>query len=127
MPGVAGKGLPPPGVVIIEDGSAKVRFGGGVDGGSIRLLFRGGLAGEGDAARYRRRSAPSSPFVLLLVLLLLLLESFFVIVLLPRFFLSRLRLRIGGVRGGDMRIEWWWLAWWNEWVGRSSSSSEFAA
>ncbi len=48
-PGVLGKGLPPPGVVIMDDGKASLFLGGGVDGGSI--LFLGGLAGDGDAAR----------------------------------------------------------------------------
>lgn len=52
-PGVFGNGLPPPGVVIIDDGRASLVFlGGGVEGGSILLLFSlRGLAGEGDAAR----------------------------------------------------------------------------
>lgn len=51
IPGVLGlKRLPPPGVVIMDEGSASlIFFAGGVDGGSIRLL--GGLAGDGEAAR----------------------------------------------------------------------------
>lgn len=47
-PGVLGNRLPPPGVVIIEDGNARF-FEGGVDGGSMRVFT--GLAGDGDAAR----------------------------------------------------------------------------
>lgn len=55
MPGVLGLNrLPPPGVVIIDDGSASLLvlgvLGGGVEGGSIRLIL-GGLAGDGEAAR----------------------------------------------------------------------------
>lgn len=51
-PGVLGNGLPPPGVVIIDDGRASLAFfGGGVEGGSILLLSLRVFAGEGDAAR----------------------------------------------------------------------------
>ena len=94
----------------MDDGSASLFFGGGVEGGSIRFL--GGFAGDGDAARYRSRSAPSSPD----------LASCEVAFSLG--FLRRVRLLIGGVRGGDTRML---LATWKEWVGRSSSSSEVAA
>lgn len=44
----------PPGVCIMDEGSG-VDFGGGVDGAVTRLPG----CGEGDAARYMRRSAPS--------------------------------------------------------------------
>jgi hypothetical protein len=50
---------PAPGVVIIEEGKAIV-FGGGVDGGCMRAR-EVGFAGDGDVARNKRRSAPSSP------------------------------------------------------------------
>lgn len=106
-PGVAGKRrlLPPapPGVVIMEDGKPGSLLGGGVDGGSILdLLF---TAGDGDAARYSSRSAPSS----------LLPFSFS---LLRRF---RDRVRIGGVLGGEA----WLRLTWKECIGsRSSSSSD---
>lgn len=50
---------PPPGVVIMEEGSARA-FWGGVDGGCMRARDIG-LAGDGEVARYSRRSAPSSP------------------------------------------------------------------
>ena len=82
--------MPPPGVVIMDEGSANFALGGGVDGGSI--LLRGGLAGEGDAAKYNSRSAPSSPD----------LVSFAAGLSLG--FLAKVRLRIGGVLGGDTRI-----------------------
>jgi len=49
-PGVVGKRLPPPGVVIIDDGRARSFLDGGVDGGSMRVRPEG-TAGEGDAAR----------------------------------------------------------------------------
>ena len=48
----------PPGVVIIDEGSARLLCG-GVEGG--RMLDDRGRAGEGDVARYRSKSAPSSP------------------------------------------------------------------
>jgi hypothetical protein len=51
--------VPPLGVVIIEDGSGEL-FGGGVEGGCI-LARVDGIAGEGEVARYNKRSAPSSP------------------------------------------------------------------
>ena len=60
--------LPPPGVTIIDEGSAGLR-GGGVDGGWIRALMAG-FAGDGDVARYRSRSAPSSDLPLFFLLLL---------------------------------------------------------
>lgn len=50
-PGVLVKGLPPPGVVIIEEGrSSLLCFGGGVERCSIRARFVF-TAGDGDAAR----------------------------------------------------------------------------
>lgn len=49
-PGVVGNRFPPPGVVIMEDGRARSFFGGGVEGGSMRVLVDG-TAGEGLAAR----------------------------------------------------------------------------
>ncbi len=51
-PGVLGNKLPPPGVVMWDEGSPKSRliFVGGVDGGSI-LVRVDGMAGEGEAAR----------------------------------------------------------------------------
>jgi hypothetical protein len=80
-------------------------FGGGVDGGWMRARDAG-LAGEGDVARYRSRSAPSSPDLPALSLPLR-----------PK--LPRLRPG-GGVRGGeDRRLK--------EWVGRASSSSSDGA
>lgn len=94
---------PPPGVVIMEDGRAMF-LGGGVDGGCIRALDVG-LAGDGDVARNRSRSAPSSPD-------------------LPfRSLLRRPRLpwfRGGGVRGGDECIL-------KECIGNASSSSSEGA
>jgi hypothetical protein len=50
-PGVLGKRLPPPGVVIMDEGrSSLLFFGGGVDGGSIRVRLDLTI-GEGEAAR----------------------------------------------------------------------------
>lgn len=50
--GVVGKRLPPPGVIIIDEGrSSLLFFGGGVEGGSMRVLVDGLTAGDGDAAR----------------------------------------------------------------------------
>lgn len=49
-PGVVGIRLLPPGVVIIDEGKARSFFGGGVEGGSIRVLVER-IAGEGDCAR----------------------------------------------------------------------------
>jgi hypothetical protein len=95
---------PPPGVVIMEDGRAMF-LGGGVDGGCMRALAAG-LAGDGEVARKRRRSAPSSPDLPFLSLLRL-----------PR--LPRFRTG-GGVLGGDDRML-------NECVGSASSSSSEAA
>lgn len=108
-PGVLGNRLPPPGVVIIEDGSARSFRGGGVDGGSIPVLDVD-MAGEGEVAKYMSKSAPSSGFPF---------DA-------PRASLPRrmlmLRLRIGGVRGGD---DW---STWKECKGsRPSSSSAGAA
>lgn len=101
-PGVLGNRLPPPGVVIIEDGNARAAFrGGGVEGGSMRdfaaadVILSLGWAGEGDCARYSRRSTPSwLAFPLPLPAILTFLS-------LPR----RLRLlwRMGGVEGGEER------------------------
>lgn len=51
-------GAPPPGVFITEDGRAK--DGGGVVGGRIFVLDIA-PAGEGDVAKYIKRSTPSSP------------------------------------------------------------------
>lgn len=48
-----------PGVDIIDDGSG-VDFPGGVEGGYCSFLLPW-TAGEGDAARYNNRSAPSLP------------------------------------------------------------------
>lgn len=61
-PGVCGNIFPPPGVVMCDEGRPKSRLflGGGVEGGSMRVRVEG-TAGEGDAARYSKRSAPSSP------------------------------------------------------------------
>lgn len=60
-PGVLGNGLPPPGVVIMAEGKSSLLFlGGGVDGRSIRALC-GFTAGDGEAARYSKRSAPLDP------------------------------------------------------------------
>ncbi len=62
MPGVVGPKPSKPAssnVDIIEEGSV-VAFSGSVDGGNIRA-FIPEEAGEGDAARRMRRSAPSSP------------------------------------------------------------------
>lgn len=75
---------PPPGVVIMEEGRAMF-LGGGVEGGCIRDLLVG-LAGEGEVARNRRRSAPSSPD--------LPFRSLLRRPILPLF-------RGGGVRGGE--------------------------
>jgi len=49
----------PPGVVIMDEGSAEF-LGGGVEGGCIRARVLG-FAGDGDVARYSSKSAPSSP------------------------------------------------------------------
>lgn len=108
-PGVLGNKLPPPGVVIMDEGrSSLLLFGGGVDRRSMRPRLAL-TAGDGDAARYSNRSAPSSP----------------VFPLAP---LSRLlgseRFCMGGVRGGDDCR----LLGANECAGnKSSSSSEGAA
>lgn len=59
VPKIPGVPEPPLGVVIIEDGSAMF-FGGGVEGGCIRVRAFEGFAGEGELARYRRSPAPSS-------------------------------------------------------------------
>lgn len=49
--GVVGKRLPPPGVIIIDDGkSSLLFFCGGVEGGSMRVLVER-TAGDGEAAR----------------------------------------------------------------------------
>jgi len=85
-PGVLGKKLPPPGVVIMDEGNAMSLRCGGVDGGSMRDLD---MAGEGEVARYINRSAPSSDFSFSAVF-----ASF------PRRILT-LRGRMGGVRGGE--------------------------
>ncbi len=104
-PGVVGNRFPPPGVVIIDDGNAISFRGGGVDGGSIRVLDVD-MAGEGEVAKYINKSAPSSPIF-----------SFDApFASLPRRTLT-LRLRMGGVRGGD---DW---PTWKECTGRRSSSS----
>jgi hypothetical protein len=50
----------PPGVFMTEEGNAEF-LGGGVEGGCIRLALAVGFAGEGDVARYKSKSAPSSP------------------------------------------------------------------
>lgn len=103
-PGVLGKGLPPPGVVIMAEGKSSLLFlGGGVDGRSIRDLF-GLTAGDGDAARYRRRSAPSWPPSA------------------PSPLFLKVRDCIGGVRGGEDRM---FAA--NECAGKRSSSSSSGA
>lgn len=113
-PGVAGNRLPPPGVVIIDDGRASF-FCGGVDGGSMVRNLLDLTAGDGDAARYSNRSAPSSPDLVALGPALASGRR-------P----SRPRLRIGGVLGGDDRM-WLWSTW-KECAGkRSSSSSELEA
>lgn len=110
-PGVVGKRLPPPGVIIMDEGRARSFFDGGVEGGSMRVRPEG-KAGDGDAARYRRRSAPSSPDLLPVVVAILLGRRF------------RFLLRIGGVRGGDDRL----ASTRKECMPRiSSSSSEGAA
>lgn len=50
--GVVGNMLPPPGVIIIEEGrSILLFFRGGVEGGSIRVLVEVLTAGDGEAAR----------------------------------------------------------------------------
>ena len=110
-PGVLGKRLPPPGVVIMDDGSSYLFFAGGVDGGSIRVLFDL-TAGEGEAARYKSRSAPSSPVFppLLAPSSLLRLDG-------------NERPDIGGVRGGEDRT----VGTWNECAGKRSSSSSSGA
>src|ERR1700709_2958816 len=88
----------------MDEGKA-IFLGGGVDGGCIRALPVG-FAGEGDVARKRSRSAPSSPDLPVLPLLCR--------PKLPRFRTG------GGVRGGDDRML-------NECVGRASSSSSEGA
>ena len=101
-PGVVGKRFPPPGVTIIEDGRSRrplpALCWGGVLGISSSVeddccVARDVdlTAGEGEAARYMRRSAPSSPDLPLALLLP------------PASLVRRLRLRVcmGGVRGGD--------------------------
>ena len=83
--------------------------GGGVDGGSMRVLDPE-MAGEGDVARYINKSAPSSPDF-----------SFDgPLASLPRRMLA-LRLRMGGVRGGDDSPTW------KECTGNKSSSSSIGA
>jgi hypothetical protein len=50
--GVVGNRLPPPGVIIIDEGrSILLFFCGGVEGGSIRVLVDVLTAGDGEAAR----------------------------------------------------------------------------
>ena len=56
-PGVVGKRLPPPGVVIIDEGSARSFLGGGVEGGSIRVLVER-TAGEGEGGWVGERPYP---------------------------------------------------------------------
>lgn len=113
--GVVGNKLPPPGVIIIDEGKSSLLLlgvlGGGVEGGCIRVLVDDLTAGEGEAARYRSKSAPSSPDLappFAPVAAAFLFCLFF-----------RERVRIGGVRGGDDRM----LAGSNEWMGSKSSSS----
>lgn len=88
-----------PGVFIIDECSAWA-LGGGVEGAKILDDLAPGLAGDGDVAKYKSKSAPSSPPAL-------------------RWRAARLRVG-GGVRGGEARkaefIE-------KECVGRSLSSS----
>jgi hypothetical protein len=105
-PKIESNPAPPPGVFIMDEGKAGF-FGGGVDGGAMR--FRdAGLAGDGEVARKRSKSAPSSPSLPFLSLL-------------RRPPLPRLRIG-GGVRGGDERM------WLKEWTGSEfSSSSDRAA
>lgn len=69
-----------PGVFIMDDGNAWF-LEGGVEGANTRDDLAPGLAGEGDVARYRSKSAPSSPPTL-------------------RCRIARLRVG-GGVRGGE--------------------------
>lgn len=83
----------------MDDGNA-CALEGGVYGANTREDLTPGFAGGGDVARYRSKSAPSSP---------------------PALRRRAARLRVGGgVRGGEARkaefIE-------KEWVGRTSSSS----
>lgn len=63
VPGVWRRSKPrearPPGVDIMDEGRG-VCFEGGVEGGNIGVLVTR-IAGEGEAARKRRRSAPSLP------------------------------------------------------------------
>lgn len=95
---------PPPGVFIIDDGSGEF-LGGGVDGGCI--LAREVLtAGDGEVARYKSKSAPSSPDLPVF--------SFCI-----RFMLARFRIG-GGVLGGEERIL-------KECVGNKSPSSSEGA
>lgn len=114
-PGVLGNMLPPPGVVMCEEGKviSRLTLEGGVEGGSILVLVDG-TAGDGEAARYSRRSAPSWPDLTGSPLA-------------PWSLVRRLgniRLRIGGVVGGEDRI----FVALNDCTGkRSSSSSEAAA
>lgn len=94
-PGVVGNRLPPPGVIIMDDGNVISFRCGGVDGGSIRVILVVDMDGEGEVARYIRRPAPSSPDRPVVAPL----------TSLPRRLL-RLRLRMGGVRGGDDGSTW---------------------
>lgn len=75
---------PTPGVDIMAEG-ATCLFEGGVDGANTRADLTPGFAGDGDVARYRSKSAPSSPAALLL-----------------RWRAARLLVG-GGVRGGEDR------------------------
>lgn len=96
--------LPPPGVPMTDEGRAACCEGGVEGGGSLEVLASR-LAGEGELARKRRRSAPSSPRIGL-----------------PPFWLRVVLVRFGGgVRGGEEPIidE----VNWKECIGRSLSSS----
>jgi hypothetical protein len=85
-------------VFIMDEGNAMF-FGGGVEGGCMRRLAAG-FAGDGDVARYRRRSAPSSAVLFGLTV---------------RSFVKRLLAAGGGVRGEDRTLK--------ECIGSASSSS----
>ena len=102
----------PPGVDIMDEGSG-VCFVGRVEGGNIGVLVTR-IAGDGEAARKRRRSAPSfPPFVW---------EDWGE---LSKALLRRRAERArsgGGVRGGEEDI-WGSEDSWKEWSGRSWSSS----